>query len=177
MSEEKEHELNKATNHERLISKRELLLAFIEHGSRPTAFVLIAILILARLLSAQQPLLRLIGRTNELQIGEWIHLKAETVGVSHELQKLASLTSEQIQLFLIVGTKRPGRQITYNGPESKEENYRALENAGLLENILIERNPDTGKRYLSWKVATQGERLHGLLMEQIITAIEKSKQE
>jgi len=175
MSKETEDKSAKPTDHERQATKRELLLAFIEYGSRPTAFVLIAVLILAGFLAVKQPLFELLGRTNELKLGEWIHLKAETAGVSTELQKLASLTKQQIQLFLIVGTKRPGYQITYNGPESKEENYKALESAGLLENIEIERNPDTGKRDLSWKVTAQGERLHALLMEQVISAIEKSK--
>jgi hypothetical protein len=74
----------------------------------------------------KEPLSKLIPNIKEVQLGEWVHLLAEGAGVGNELQALASLTRDQIQLFLIVGTERPGYQITYQGPESTRENYKKL---------------------------------------------------
>ena len=151
-------------------------LALIEHASRPIANVLIAVLIFSFLIVAKDSLLGILNRTNEVRLGEWLFIMAEGKGVSKELVKLSSLSPEQIQLFLIIGTKRPGSYITYRGPESKKENYEKLQNAGLIENIIIERDPDTGKETeLSWKNTDKGERLYQLLMKEIIGAIEQAK--
>ena len=149
-------------------------MALIEHASRPIANVFIALIIFSFLLVAKDSILGILNRTNELRIGELLFIKAEGQGVSKELIKLSSLSPEQIQLFLIIGTKRPGSFITYRGPEAKKENYEKLEEAGLIKNITIEKVPDTGKTELSWGNTDEGDRLHKLLMQEIIHAIEQS---
>ena len=151
-------------------------MALIEHASRPVANVLVALIVLSFLLIAKDSLLGLLSRTNELRVGELLFIKAEGQGVSRELVKLSTLSPEQIQLFLIIGTKRPDSYITYRGPESKKENYEVLEKAGLIENIIIEKDPETGKETeLSWRNTDEGDRLHELLMREIVGAIEQAK--
>jgi len=150
-------------------------LALIEHASRPIANVIIAIIILTLLLVAKDSILGILNRTNEVHVGKLLFIKAEGQGVSKELAKLSSLSTEQIQLFLIIGTKRPGSFITYDGPESKKENYEKLKEAGLIKHLIIEKDPNTGKETdLSWKNTDEGDRLHKLLMQEIIGAIEQA---
>ena len=153
-----------------------ITMALIEHASRPIANVLIAIVVFLFLFIMKDSFLGILNRTNELRVGELLFIKAEGQGVSKELVRLSSLSTEQIQLFLIIGTRRPGSYITYTGPESKKENYEKLEKAGLIENIIIEKDPETGKETdLSWRNTAEGERLHQLLMWEIIGAIEQAK--
>jgi hypothetical protein len=111
-------------------SKQELLLALIQHGSRPAGWVLISLIVLIAVLWVREPLFRVIGSAKELRLGNYVYLKAERAGVSSELKKLATLTTDQIQLFLIIGRSRPGHHITYGGPESNEESNTSPGKAG-----------------------------------------------
>ena len=158
-------------------SKQELLLALIQHGSRPAGWVLISLIVLIAVLWVREPLFRVIGSAKELRLGNYVYLKAERAGVSSELKKLATLTTDQIQLFLIIGRSRPGHHITYGGPESNEENYSKLKQIDLIENLIIKKNPDTGKKDMSWRLTEQGAKLHDLLMREVIRAVQISESE
>ncbi len=152
-----------------------ILLAIIEHGSKPAAYVLIGFLVFIFLFSVREPLFSTLNRAEELQFGDFVYRAASEEGVSRELKELASLSYDQIQLFIIIGRERPDDNITYLGPESKEENYRKLQEIGLIENILIEINQETGKRDLSWRTTVQGDALHDLLMKEVVKAIREAE--
>ena len=157
--------------------KNYVLLAIIEHGSKPVAYVLVGFLVFIFLFSVKEPLFDALNRAEEIQYGGFFYRAASEEGISRELKDLASLSHDQIQLFLIIGKKRPDQYITYRGPEFTQQNYRKLEEIGLIDNIIDEVNPETGKHdSISWRVTEQGNRLHTLLMKEVVKAIRKAKE-
>ena len=150
--------------------KLALQLAWIEHGSRALATVLIAILIIILLFWAKDPLFSLLGRTNELKVGSFeIQLRdeAQVENLSRELQALRDVSSDQLALFLVIGRQR--EPIMYNGPEVTEANLKALQQVSLLSSV--EPLPD-GR--FSWQVSEKGTRLYEIISAQLRSAINRS---
>jgi hypothetical protein len=148
----------------------QVLLALIEHGSRPVAILVIGLCIITWLFFARGPLLQLLSETEAFKFGSFeMRLKkaASSANLGAELQRLQELTHEQLQVFLIVGKKRG--HISYFGEELTEENLRALERAGLLAEV--RQQPEGG---LWWRVSQEGHRLHELIFTQLLFSIRQS---
>ena len=148
-------------------ARRELLLALIQHGSRPAVIGLIGLMIFFWLFSVKEPLCRLISRTQELKVGSFTIRLRENVKIDNlgeEYKKLETLSLQQIQLFLIIGVKR-NVNITYDGPEATKQNLDKLQEVGLLQNV----REEGGGRY--WDTTEKGERLYGIIFDQLVVAI------
>jgi len=148
-------------------SKKDLLLAVIEHGSRPIAYTLIALFTLLFLFSIKGPLFDIMKEARELKIGSFevrLRTGADLYGLNEELKGLEFLNAQQIQLFLVVGKKRG--HITYRGEEVTGENLNALHKIGLLSEV---KKKDDGD--FTWRVSEKGHILHDLIYEQVINAI------
>lgn len=154
--------------------KNEILLALIEHGTKPLAYIVSGMLLFLFFLMIKNPLVDAVGRANEIQLGGFVYRGAIDAGVIRELDALASLTTDQIQLFLIIGRRRPGSFISYDGPESNAENYERLREVGLIGNFEQYQDPDTGENRLSWRITDDGSTLHTLLMLEIDSAIKRA---
>lgn len=148
-------------------SRKELVLALIEHGCRPAAIVLVGLLVFLWLVSVKDPLLGLLDRTQELKVGGFsirIREKARTADLIEEYKKLETLSLQQIQLFLIVGAKRDAH-ITYGGPEVTKENLEKIQEVGLLQDVREEGDS------LKWRTTMKGEKLHAIIFDQLVAAI------
>ena len=143
--------------------KPEILLALIEHGSRPAAFALIGLFITLWLFSVKGTLQKVSLASFEVEL----HTVSTSANLSKELNALAELNDEQLQLFLILGKKR--NHINYNGEELNEENLNKLYEKGLLSEWKME--ADGG---FSWTVSKDANRLHDILRNLIYSSIRRS---
>ena len=145
-----------------------VLLALIEHASRPLAILVIGIGILLWLTWAKDPLFDFLNRTQNLKVGSievQLQTQADAQNLGPALQSLRELTSDQLALFLVIGRER-GSGINYEGPEVTEENLHALEQAGLV--VGVQRASD-GR--LTWRVSDEGNRLYDIIYKNIELAI------
>ena len=143
--------------------RSEILLAFIEHGSRPAALVLIGLFVTIWLFSVKDVLKTVRVASFELEL----QTITESAKLSNELEALAELTDEQMQLFLIVGKKRT--HITYKGKEVTDENLSKLYEKGLLSEWRKEPSGDYW-----WRVSENGHRLHDIIFNLIFSSIRRS---
>jgi hypothetical protein len=150
--------------------RRELLVTFIEHGSRPAAALLIGLFLVGWLFSVRQPLLEIFPQARKLKVGSFeleLQENAAVAGVRGELQALSGLTDEQLQLFLVIGKSRP--HITYLGEEATEDNLQKLQELGIVAEW---RREDSGA--LWWRVSEEGNRLHDIVRNMIFSSIRRS---
>jgi hypothetical protein len=148
----------------------EVLLALIEHGSRPAALLLIGLAIMGWLFAVRKPVFELLTRAQDVKVGSFefrLRVDAASANLSAELTRLRELSQEQLQLFLVVGRERA--EIQYRGPEATEANLRALEKAGLLSEVRRE-----GDGTLFWRVSQTGHVLHELIFSQLLLSIRRS---
>jgi hypothetical protein len=149
--------------------RSDILMAIIEHGSRPVAYTIIALLTFLFLFSIKGPAFDLMKDAQELKIGSFeVRLRADVdlYGLNNELTALQTLNDQQIQLFLVVGKRR--EHITYIGEEVTQENLDALYKAGLLSEVTKEKNGD-----FFWYVSEKGHQLHNLIFQQVTKAISR----
>lgn len=151
--------------------KPYILLALIEHGSRPIAYVILGLFLIIFLFQIKEPFLDLLQNTEEVKYGSFamrLRASADLDNLGKELNDLQSFDDAQIQLFLIVGNKnRP--HITYRGPEVTEENLNRLKEAGLLSDVRREADGN-----LSWVVSNKGQDLHELIFKHVVKAIRRN---
>ena len=150
--------------------RQGLLLAFIQHGSRPAALAFIGLLVVAWLFTVRQPALALLGQAQKLKVGSFeveLRAKATEANVEKELQALNRLSEDQLQLFLVIAKSRS--HITYQGAEVTEANLEKLREAGLL----AEWKKGEGGGYW-WAVSEDGHRLHEVVRRVILSSIRKS---
>lgn len=148
-----------------------ILLAFIEHASRPVAFLVVGLFAVGWLFYAKEPLFDLLGRAERLKIGFFeaqLRERAASADVGRELRALGGLNDDQIQLFLVAGGKE-NQDITYNGKEVTEENLRKLQEVGLLTEW--GRTPD-GRFW--WAVSKEGNTLHSIVRSLITSSVRRS---
>jgi hypothetical protein len=149
--------------------KLALLLALIEHGSRPLAILLVGLAIVAWLTWAKEPLFQFLNRTQNLKLGSFelqIQAQADALNLGDALQNLRELSPDQMALFLVIGRDRQGRNIHYRGPEVNEENLQALKQAGLINNY--QKEAEGG---FTWRVSSEGNRLYDIISANIQIAI------
>jgi hypothetical protein len=148
----------------------ELLLALIEHGSRPAAILLVGLLVVVWLFAVREPLFRVLRNATLLKL-PWFEIqlqqRAAANDVVAELEKLQTLNDEQLQLFLVVGKKR--EHIAYEGEEVTQENLEALRAAGLLDSV-----ESLGEKRFRWQVSRDGHRLHDIIRQLVFEAIRSS---
>jgi hypothetical protein len=148
-----------------------ILLAFIEHASRPVAFLLVGLFAVGWLFYAKGPLFDLLGRAERLKIGFFeaqLRERAASADVGRELRALGGLNDHQIDLFLVVGGKER-QDIMYNGEEVTEENLRKLQEVGLLAEW--GRTPDGRYR---WTISKEGNTLHRIVRSLITSSVRRS---
>jgi hypothetical protein len=146
-----------------------ILLALIEHGSRPAALVLVGLLGMVWLFSMRQPLLDLIGQVTTLKIGSFevqLQLAAQSADLVRELDALRDLNSDQLQLFLVIGKRR--EHITYRGPELTAENVTKLRDTGLVEEWRTE--PDGS---FWWRISDKANKLHDIIQNMVFSRIRR----
>lgn len=153
--------------------KPHVLLALIEHASRPTAILLVGAFVVLWLFAVRGPLFQLLERAQLLRLGSFeVQLRADAAyaDLGTELKALNELSLSQLQLFLVVARERENTaHITYRGPEVTEENLRALEKIGLLSEV--RREEDGG---FFWRVSNEGSELHSLIFSQLLVSIRRS---
>jgi len=146
-----------------------LLIALIEHGSRPLAILLVGLAVVAWLAWAKEPLFVFLNRTQALKFGSFelqIQAQADALNLGDAFQNLRELSPDQLALFLVIGRDRQGSNIHYRGPEVKEENLQALKTAGLL--VDYRKGDDDG---FTWQVSSEGNRLYDIIYANIRLAI------
>lgn len=152
------------SNHTQKEQRRpEVLLALIEHGSRPAAFALIGLFITIWLFSVKGTLQKVSLASFEVEL----HTVSTSANLNKELNALAELNDEQLQLFLVLGKER--EYINYNGEEVNEENLGKLYEVGLLKDWQT-----TSEGGFSWTVSKNGNRLHDILRNLIYSSIRRS---
>jgi hypothetical protein len=170
MSEKQPPREEEATHKRSTEGKSDILLALIEHGSRPAAMALVGLFVILWLFSAKDPLFGLLRQAETLKFGAFeIELRniAESANLDKELNALVTLTDEQLQLFLVVGKKRA--HIRYEGEELTEENLRKLYEVGLLAEWRNE--PDGG---YWWRVSEKGNTLHDIIRGLVFSQLRRS---
>jgi hypothetical protein len=148
----------------------EVLIALIEHGSRPAAFLLVGLLVVVWLFAVREHFFDVFRNTESLKFGTFeVKLRASAVAanVGSELQALGTLNDEQLQLFLILGRRRG--HISYEGEELTEENLRRLQEIGLIAEMKKLPNEK-----LWWRVSEQGHKLHEITRNLILSSIRLS---
>jgi len=151
--------------------KRDVLLALIEHASRPLASVFIGLIVLMFFFFAKDHLIDLLGKTDSVKLGSFelkIREEADSKGVSRELRELQGLNKQQIQLFLIIGKVRQ-EHITYGGEEVTEKNLYALQDVGLLQSYT--KREDGG---FDWIVSQKGDELHDIIFKNVVMEISQA---
>jgi hypothetical protein len=146
----------------------EVLLAFIQYGSRPVAILFIGLLLIIWLFTVREPLFGLLENA-QLKYGLFevkLLKKASSANLSTRLRALENLNEQQLQLFLIIGKKR--EHISYIGEEVTEENLKKLQEAGLLKQV---EKTETG---FWWEVSEDGKKLHDIIRSLIISSIRRS---
>lgn len=146
-----------------------LLLALIEHGSRPLAILLVGLAVVAWLAWAKEPLFTFLNRTQALKFGSFelqIQAQADAQNLGDALQNLRELSPDQMALFLVIGRDRQGNNIHYRGPEVQEENLQALRQAGLIDSFQKGANGD-----FAWVVSNEGNRLYDIISANLQLAI------
>jgi hypothetical protein len=147
--------------------KREVVLALIEHASRPVATVFIGAFVVLWLFFMRGPLSQLLANAQTVKMGSFelqLREQAHYEKLGTELRALKNLTPDQLELFLIVGKQR--EHISYFGPELTEDNLRALENAGLLSEF---HKLPNGQWF--WTVSDSGFALQRLILGLLTAAI------
>jgi hypothetical protein len=122
------HKENASKKDQNQSTSLTVLLALIEHASRPLAILVVGLGILLWLTWAKDPLFDLLSRAQTLKVGSLelqLQAQAEAQNLGPALQSLRELTSDQLALFLVIGRDR-GRGIDYHGPEVTEKNLQAL---------------------------------------------------
>lgn len=160
-----EKEAKKATG------KPEILLALIEHGSRPIATFLIGMALITWLFLVRVPLFNFLEKSKSLKVGSFeVQLReiVEKANLNPELFTLQELNDQQLQLFLIIGKER--EPITYYGEELTEKNLKKLKEVGLLSDVQVKAKQNE----LGWKVSEKGAKLHNIITNLIITSIRQS---
>jgi len=144
--------------------RHEILLAIIEHSSRPVAYILIGLFATIALFSLKDVIRK--AKFGDFEIE--IQRIAQSAEVTKELTSLSKLSDDQLQLFLIIGKKR--EHIDYNGPEANKENLEALDTAGLLT---ITESDEKNRRY-GWRITENGHKLHNIIFNLIVSEIRRS---
>jgi hypothetical protein len=161
MTSEKKHDKN-----ENIVAqssfRRELLLALVQHGIRPAATVIVALLIFIWLSTAGLELSMLKGPGFEARFDREVANK----DLRSELESLQTLDRDQLQLFLIVGRDRGTRSIHYTGPEAQIENWEALQRADLLKYNKLE-----GER-VEFTLTPKANLLHKVLFDSLYESIQ-----
>lgn len=145
-----------------------VLLALIEHASRPLAILVIGLGILLWLTWAKDPLFNLLNRAQNVKFGGLelqLQAQADAQNLGPALQSLRELTSDQLALFMVIGRDR-GRRIDYNGPEVTEENLQSLQQAGLIVGF-----QKVAEDRFTWNVSDEGNRLYDIIAKNIELAI------
>ncbi|HEV2913112.1 MAG TPA: hypothetical protein VGX92_07340 [Pyrinomonadaceae bacterium] len=151
--------------------KPYVLLALIEHGSRPAAYIIVGLFVLLFLFKIKDPLFKLLEGAQEVKVGSFelrLRASADQAGLSKEFSGLETLSDQQVQLFLVVGDKNKP-QISYSAEEVTEENLKKLQEMGLLSEV---KRQEDGK--LFWAVSDKGHNLHQLIFKQVIKSIRGS---
>jgi hypothetical protein len=141
--------------------RREILLALIQHGSRPLGLLLITLALLFAIYCARCQIQLWMANAELVKFGS-LELRVreavtQSTEVGKQIKSLGDLTPDQLELFLIVGTQR-NTDINYSGPEVSGPNLLKLQELGLLRNV----NPDPLK--LSWAPTEKGNQLHNALL-------------
>ena len=146
----------------------EVLIAFIQYGSRSAAIVFIGLLLIIWLFMVREPLFGLLGNAQMLKLGSFeikLREKVSSANLSTELRALENLTDQQLQLFLIIGKKR--EHISYTGEEVTEENLKKLQEVGILKQV---KKTETG---FWWEVSEDSNKLHDIIRSLIISSIRR----
>lgn len=147
--------------------KHEVLLALIEHASRPAALIVLGLLAAVWLFKVRDPVFQLLNKAETVRYGSFeyrVKSVAASSNLEKQLQSLKDVSFEQLQLFLVIGRER--EHITYNGPEVTEPNLMALKRIGLLSDVRR-----ISKDSLYWEVSQEGRNLHELIFLQLLWAI------
>ncbi|MBL8166508.1 MAG: hypothetical protein JNJ50_00045 [Acidobacteria bacterium] len=150
--------------------KPEILLALIEHGSRPIATLIIGLALVIWLFFVRGQLFDFLNNAEALKIGSFeVKLRdiAKNVNLDPTLRALKELNGQQLQLFLIIGKKR--EQIRYEGEEVTDGNLSILKDAGLLSSYEKLPNGD-----YKWAVSENGVKLHNIITGLIFTSVQQS---
>jgi hypothetical protein len=150
--------------------KTAVLLALIEHGSRPVAILLLGLFLIMWLFTARRPLFELLSDAQRLKVGSFelqLRKSTDAADLRPELRALQGLNDEQLQLFLVIGKER--KHITYNGEEVTEENLNRLQKAGLLAEVRKE--PQGG---FWWRVSDKGFTLHNIIRTLVLDSIRRA---
>ncbi len=153
--------------------RTEILVALIQHGSRPAAALLIGLLVAGWLFAVKDPLLDLLQRAQKIKYGPLeveLAERAALADVSAELKSLARLTDEQLQLFLVIGKYRS--HIRYDGQEVTEPNLERLRELGILARWEKRESGD-----LWWQVSEEGHRLHDIVRNLVFVSMRRSAAE
>ena len=149
--------------------RHELLLAFLQHGSRPLALAFIGLLVVCWLFTVREPAFEMLGQAQKLKVGSFeveLRAKATQAKVENELEALNRLSEEQLQLFLVIGRSRS--HITYDGPEVSDANLEKLKEVGLV----AEWKKEPEGRYW-WAVSEDAHRLHEVVRRLVLSSIRK----
>ena len=151
--------------------KPHVLLALIEHGSRPAALVILGLFALIVLCMFSTPISKLLEGAEEVRFGSFalsLRKSAVRAGLNRELSALESLSDQQIQLFLVVSGNSKAH-ISYSAEEVTEDNLKKLQEVGLLSEVRMLEN-----RELFWVVSDKGHKLRQLIFKQVVESIRGS---
>jgi hypothetical protein len=143
--------------------RHDIMLALVQHVSRPAAVVFAALLLFLWLLIAGIELEALKGAGFEARFKKSVTQR----NLGYELKQLRQLNPSQLQLFLIVASDRREQRISYTGPEATVENWEALKQAGLLEYKRID------EHMVDFTVTRKAHLLHLAIMENLVESIKE----
>lgn len=153
-----------------------LKLALIEHGSRPAAYLLIAVIVLIGVLQFRDPLFDLLDRSQHLRVGSFEVRLQERVrafegdeDLKQAFSRLKNLNEDQIALFLVVGA--PGRDnYQFSSHEVTPENLQALQSAGLISGYT--KNADGS---YTWTSTPEAARLYQFVVDELTRSFERTR--
>lgn len=160
-----------AVTPERDHQNREILLALIQHGSRPLVMLLIFVIVALAVFFARCHIYLWLANAESVKIGSLevrIREEAQSGELGKEFRSLANLSDEQLELFLIVGRERKSN-INYKGQELSEANLRQLQDLGLLQNL----TPAANNQF-SWEVTDTGQKVHSTLLRLVADSISRA---